>query len=90
VLFDLRSATNAAETMFSVANQAAEESSVSLDSCLGRRAKIDNARVYSPPNEILRLSAKLLVWREVKVAWPVDNLPVGVMWLFRAERWPTD
>ena len=44
----------------------------------------------SPPDEVLRFGAKLLVWREVQVARPVNNLAVGVMGLLSAERRPAN
>ena len=43
-----------------------------------------------PFDEILGLGAELLVRREVQVPRPVHNLPVRVVRLLGAERWPAD
>ena len=43
-----------------------------------------------PFNEILGLGTELLVRREVEVPRPVHNLPVRVVRLLGAERWPAD
>lgn len=43
-----------------------------------------------PPDEVLGFTANLLVWWEVKITRPVDNLSVGVVRLLGAEWWPAD
>ena len=43
-----------------------------------------------PSNEMLRLRSELLVGREVQVTRPVNDLPIRIVRLLRAERWPAD
>jgi hypothetical protein len=83
MLLDLASATNAAKAIVGIADQA--------------RKKVCQLRVMarqhtrnSPPNEVFCLGTQLLVWWEMQVSWPVNNLTVCVVWLFGAERRPAD
>lgn len=39
---------------------------------------------------MLGLWAQLLIWWEVKMAWPVDNLAVSIVGLLGTERWPAN
>jgi hypothetical protein len=83
MLLDFASASNAAETMFGIADQA-RRTLVSYESWQ------DSTLENSPPNKVFCLRTQLLVWREVQVARPVNNLAVCVVRLFSAERRPAD
>lgn len=43
-----------------------------------------------PSDKVLCFGAQLLIWREVEIPRPVDNLAISVVRLFSAERRPAD
>lgn len=43
-----------------------------------------------PANEVLGLGSELVIWREVQVTTPLDNLSVRVVRFLGAEWWPAD
>lgn len=45
---------------------------------------------YAPPDEVFGVATQLLVGWEMKMARPVDNLPVRIMGFLGAERRPSD
>jgi hypothetical protein len=83
MLLNLASATNTAEAVFGIADQARE-------GLLGTSHEETAHWGNSPPDKVFSLCAQLLVWREVEVTRPVDNLAVCVVRLFSAERRPAD
>jgi hypothetical protein len=83
VLLDFASATNAAEAMFRVTDQARRR-------VVSNESWQDSTLEYSPPNKVFCFRSQLLVWRKVQISWPVNNLAVCVVRLFSAKRRPAD
>jgi hypothetical protein len=83
MLLDFASACNAAEAVFGIADQA-RRTLVSYES--GQDSTLEN----SPPDKVFCLRTKLLVWRKVQVARPVNNLAVCVVGFLSTERRPAD
>jgi hypothetical protein len=81
VLADLCSSPKATEAVVCVADE-----TVSL--LAGNRVSMSEINI--PSNEVLSVMAKLLVWREVQVTGPVNNLSVRVMGLLGTEWRPAD
>lgn len=85
MLLDFVGAADAADAVLGVVDEAVLIALV-FGEVIRRRG--GTMRGNAPPHKILRITAQLLIWREMQVPRPIHNLPIRIVRLLRTKRRP--